>query len=223
MKRCVLLWLIVLALAVSATDSGASDIYYDDAVIEVTTSELHESTLGENILEVPYINSPKDSKGAASINAKIKDITSHYRTTVTEDTDASCTVLARPSTTEDYLNILIVGAIDPTALQFEDVYSFVYDKNTGKEITLEDAMTEDGLVNSDFEDSLAVWVKHEEALPKNKEYGKLTANNFTVEGFYMEEDGRRIYYLTSYVEFYEVQGDLQLLTYDDGTVSLVEL
>ncbi|MBE6682253.1 MAG: DUF3298 and DUF4163 domain-containing protein [Ruminococcaceae bacterium] len=138
---------------------------YDyDASIDVPYvlyEEVYESNALPSKIELIQLIADENNEEVNTINGEINELYEYYLYNYYYSDEESCDFLAWPTATDRYLNAVVTHIVYPTYGTYGDVTSWVYDKQTGKQYTLEEALadaniTREGLL-SQFDDAVSQW------------------------------------------------------------------
>ena len=135
MKKSILL--CVCALLLSACGKiNDSEAYLDvPEVIDLAGSDVKPGCL----IEVPQIMNTQN-KAAQAINAEILELSQTMQNTYMEDETMWCEMTAWPTATERYLNLTVLVQEYPSYGTSGQVLSWVYDKETGSQVQMDDVL-----------------------------------------------------------------------------------
>ncbi len=134
------------------------------AYIDVKLKCNEKNSYGEtSIIEIPQIFG-EENEEINRINKKMQDdYDSMYKEFVANADGWWCETVAIPTVTERYLNLTYLHNPYPTYGTYGDVYSCVYDKHTGKEVTIEEAYKMADVTENDFKQDIKQWLKENDS------------------------------------------------------------
>lgn len=154
-----------------------------------------------NYLELPMLALPAGEKNEAveAINAGLTQLGKQYDFTETDPGMARRCVLY-PSTTDRYISLVFFETSNDHSGNegYGTVYSWVYDKKEGVQVTEEDALalartTREALF-SDLEEAIANDPEDPRGLYPN------TPDPIDLQGFRIKADGKPVFYLSAYLD-----------------------
>ena len=240
--RSIFLWkkkrppvlVLILAVALIALCGGLVSCQERTQSVALVMDTQYYDTQG-NYIEIPALAMSADeqpTEGVAAINQALSQLKAEYQDILDGDVaDSSLSAaenhcLLYPSETQRYWNLLFFREEFHTDLNTGHVTSLVYDKETGQQVTLEEALelagqTEDGLCQ-------ALADQYDPTLGQDIPGADLCIQNQAVEGFRMGTDGTPIFYLTARVDDRDdtvsdfVSGSGNLYIWSGGTFTLYD-
>ena len=107
-------------------------------------------------IEVPQIMGSK-TKEAQAINAEIKELSQTMQDTYMTEEYMWCEITALPTETERYLNLTLLLKELPDYGIRSQVMSWVYDKENGSQVTMDDALAMAGTDSETITADIAYW------------------------------------------------------------------
>lgn len=232
-KRPPLPFLVLAIAAIALCGSLVSCQERTEPVTLVMDTQYYD-TQG-NYIEIPALAMSADTQptvGVNAINQALGQLKAEYQDILDGDIDSSSLSAAEnhcllyPSETQRYWNLLFFREVFRTDLNTGHVTSLVYDKETGQQVTLEEALelagqTADGLCQ-------ALADQYDPTLGQDIPGADLCIQNQTVEGFRMGADDQPIFYLTARVDDRDdtasdfVSGSDNLYIWSGGTFTLYD-
>ena len=240
--RSIFLWkkkrppvlVLILAVALIALCGGLVSCQERTQSVALVMDTQYYDTQG-NYIEIPALAMSADeqpTEGVAAINQALSQLKAEYQDILNGGiADSSLSAaenhcLLYPSETQHYWNLVFFREEFHTDLNTGHVTSLVYDKETGQQVTLEEALelagqTEDGLCQ-------ALADQYDPTLGQDIPGADLCIQNQVVEGFRMGTDGDPIFYLTARVDDRDdavsdfVSGSDNLYIWSDGTFTLYD-
>lgn len=149
----------------------------------------------ENYIEIPVLTG--SGEGVTAINEALAQLKADYQPILSGSlqTAEETHCLLYPSETERYLSLVLFREEYRTDLVSGHVTSLVYDKKTGQQVTLAQALelagqTEDGLCQ-------ALAQQFDPIVQKDNPDADVCIQNQALEGFRMGSDGQPVFYLTA--------------------------
>lgn len=243
------LWLMTLALLAVLTCGGLVSCQSHPPAPPTLVMEIQYYDNSGHWIELPALISPEGAQpdeGIASIQEALAELKEGYtqflsaqesgasaggEETMAGQSPPEC-LLFYPTETDRYLNLLFFQSDFTTDLNTGHVLSLVYDKETGQQVFLQDALTlagqtEDGLHQALAEQYAPELIQQSQSLTQYLSSGlppvDLSLQNPTLEGFRMGTDGQPIFYLTARVDdrddavYDAVSGADHLYIWSDGT------
>ena len=189
----------------------------------------------ENYVEIPALAMPagaEEDAGAAAINAALDALRAEYQPILDggagpdpyglDGVGNHC--LLYPSDTGRYLNLLFFREVMVTDLNTGHLLSLVYDKQAGKQVTLEEALSLAGETEQGLYDALSAQYAPE--LAEQMPDADLIFHSPALEAFRMGADGQPVFYLTARVDDRDdtvqdaVSGSGNLYVWADGSFTL---
>ena len=153
-----------------------------------------------NYIEIPALavsGTAQSSEGVTAINEALAQLKADYQSVLTgsAQTPGETHCLLYPSETDRYLNLVFFREAYRTDLSTGHVTTLVYDKGTGQQVTLAEALdlagqTEEGLCR-------ALADQYDPVVRKDNPDADVCIQNQALEGFRMGGDGQPIFYLTA--------------------------
>ncbi len=240
--RSIFLWkkkrppvlMLILAVALIALCGGLVSCQERTQSVTLVMDTQYYDTQG-NYIEIPTLAMSSDeqpTEGVTAINQALSQLKAEYQDILNGGiADSSLSAaenhcLLYPSETQRYWNLIFFQEESHTDLNTGHVTSLVYDKKTGQQVTLEEALelagqTEDGLCQ-------ALSDQYDPTLGQDIPGADLCIQNQVVEGFRMGTDGDPIFYLTARVDDRNdavsdfVSGSDNLYIWSDGTFTLYD-
>lgn len=176
-----------------------------------------------DILEIPMLVMPDGEtpdNGVKAINQALSGLKEEY-----QSSDYTQCILY-PTETDRYINLLFFQTYLHTDLNTGHVFSLVYDKEEGRQVTVEDALTLAGLTEQELYDALSA--QYDPQFAQQIPDAHIIIQNQALEGFRMDGDGQPIFYLTARsddadndVQDY-VSGGENLYIWSDGQFTMYE-
>ena len=188
-----------------------------------------------NYIEIPALAMSADeqpTEGVTAINQALSQLRAEYQDILDGDIDdfslstAENHCLLYPSETQRYWNLLFFREAFHTDLNTGHITSLVYDKETGQQVTLEEALELAGQTADGLYQALAD--QYDPTLGQDIPGADLCIQNQAVEGFRMGADGNPIFYLTARVDDRDdavsdfVSGSDNLYIWSGGTFTLYD-
>lgn len=199
----VLLLLPILLLIVLC--GGLVSCQNRGPAVSLVMDVQHYDALG-NYIEIPALAVSAEAQppqGVTDINQALAQLKQEYQPLLDGTLDASLSsrenhCLLYPTQTQRYWSLVLFREVFHTDLNTGHVTSFVLDRETGQQVTLEEALTLAGQT----EDSLcqALADQYDPTLNQDLPGADLCIQNQVVEGFRMGEDDQPIFYLTARVD-----------------------
>ncbi len=199
----VLLLLPILLLIVLC--GGLVSCQNRGPAVSLVMDVQHYDALG-NYIEIPALAVSAEAQppqGVTDINQALAQLKQEYQPLLDGTLDASLSsrenhCLLYPTQTQRYWSLVLFREVFHTDLNSGHVTSFVLDRETGQQVTLEEALTLAGQT----EDSLcqALADQYDPTLNQDLPGADLCIQNQVVEGFRMGEDDQPIFYLTARVD-----------------------
>ena len=201
--------LAICAGALVACRSGAGD-----AAAHIVMDTQYYNDRG-SILEIPQI-AGDDSPDALAINDALLERKAAYQSYMDDPYQSGtwCEVAAFPVTTERYLNLALLENVYPCYGTDGDLYAWVYDRQEGRSVTVEEALDLVGTTEDALRNAVA------EALAAGELPLPLDEDSFSIRGFRIEEGDN----VTFYLQGANVDGAegmdpwLGLYTWNNGTL-----
>lgn len=240
--RSIFLWkkkrppvlMLILAVALIALCGGLVSCQERTQSVTLVMDTQYYDTQG-NYIEIPTLAMSSDeqpTEGVTAINQALSQLKAEYQDILDGDlADSSLSAaenhcLLYPSETQRYWNLIFFQEESHTDLNTGHVTSLVYDKETGQQVTLEEALdlaeqTEDGLCQ-------ALAHQYDPTLGQDIPGADLCIQNQAVEGFRIGTDGNPIFYLTARVDDRDdtvsdfVSGSDNLYIWSDGIFTLYD-
>lgn len=204
-KRPPVLVLVLAAVLIALCGGLVSCQERTEPVTLVMDTQYYD-TQG-NYIEIPALAMSADTQptaGVTAINQALSQLKQEYQDIldgVVDDSSLSATenhCLLYPSETQRYWNLVFFREEFHTDLNTGHVTSLAYDKETGQQVTLEEALelagqTADGLCQ-------ALADQYDPTLGQDIPGADLCIQNQTVEGFRIGTDGTPVFYLTARVD-----------------------
>ena len=185
----------------------------------------------ENYIEIPALAMPDNAQppeGVTAINQALAQLKQDYQPVLdgSSQSGGENHCLLYPSETHRYLNLLFYRDEFHTDLNTGHIFSLVYDKRTGQQVTLENALEAAGQTADGLCQALAD--QYDPSLGKEVPGANLCIQNQVVEGFRMDTDGQPVFYLTARVDDRDdavsdfVSGSDNLYIWSDGAFTLFD-
>ena len=142
MKKEILILTALLLL--SGCNAGDSDAFLD---VPTVIDQPGTADKPGCLIEVPQIMGSKQPV-ALVINEEILELSKTLQNTYTEDEVMWCEMTAWPTETEQYLNLTVLVQEYPSYGTSGQVLSWVYDRKTGSQLLMDDALS---IVKTDME------------------------------------------------------------------------
>ena len=233
-KRPPVLVLVLTAVLIAMCGGLVSCQERTEPVTLVMDAQYYD-TQG-NYIEIPALAMSADTQptaGVTAINQALSQLKQEYQDIldgVVDDSSLSSTenhCLLYPTETQRYWNLVFFREEFHTDLNTGHVTSLVYNKETGQQVTLEEALELAGQTVDDLCQALAD--QYDPTLGQDIPGADLCIQNQTVEGFRMGADDQPIFYLTARVDDRNdtasdfVSGSDNLYIWSDGTFTLYDL
>lgn len=143
-----------------------------------------------SVLEIPQI-AGDDSPDAQAINDALLERKAAYQIYMDAPYQSGtwCEVAAFPVTTERYLNLALLENVYPCYGTDGDLYAWVYDRQEGRSVTVEEALDMANTTEDTLRDAVAEHLASGElSLP-------LDEASFSIQGFRIGEEGDVTFYL----------------------------
>ena len=143
-----------------------------------------------SVLEIPQI-AGDDSPDAQAINTALLERKAAYQIYMDAPYQSGtwCEVTAFPVTTERYLNLALLENVYPSYGTDGDLYAWVYDRQEGRSVTVEEALDMANTTEDTLRDAVAEHLASGElSLP-------LDEASFSIQGFRIGEEGDVTFYL----------------------------
>lgn len=228
-KRPPVLILVLVAVLIALCGSLVSCQSRGLAVSLVMDVQYYDTL--ENYIEIPALTVSADvqpTEGVTAINQALVQLKQDYQPVLdgSSQSNRENHCLLFPTETQRYLNLLFYRDEFHTDLNTGHITSLVYNKETGQQVTLEDALkladqTEEGLCQ-------ALADQYDPTLVQDVPGTDLCIQNQVVEGFRIGTDGQPIFYLTARVDDRDnavsdyVSGSDNLYIWADGTFTLYD-
>ncbi|WP_151075398.1 hypothetical protein [Flintibacter sp. KGMB00164] len=232
-KRPPVLVLVLAAVLIALCGGLVSCQERTEPVTLVMDTQYYD-TQG-NYIEIPALAMSADTQptaGVTAINQALSQLKQEYQDIldgVVDDSSLSSTenhCLLYPTETQRYWNLVFFREEFHTDLNTGHVTSLVYNKETGQQVTLEEALELAGQTVDDLCQALAD--QYDPTLGQDIPGADLCIQNQTVEGFRMGADGQPIFYLTARVDDRDdtasdfVSGSDNLYIWSNGTFTLYD-
>lgn len=232
-KRPPVLVLVLAAVLIALCGGLVSCQERTEPVTLVMDTQYYD-TQG-NYIEIPALAMSADTQptaGVTAINQALSQLKQEYQDILeggVDDSSLSATenhCLLYPTETQRYWNLVFFREEFHTDLNTGHVTSLVYDKETGQQVTLEEALELAGQTADDLCQALAD--QYDPTLGQDIPGADLCIQNQTVEGFRMGADGQPIFYLTARVDDRDdtasdfVSGSDNLYIWSNGTFTLYD-
>ena len=232
-KRPPVLVLVLAAVLIALCGGLVSCQERTEPVTLVMDTQYYD-TQG-NYIEIPALAMSADTQptaGVTAINQALSQLKQEYQNILDGNiygsslSDAENHCLLYPSETQRYWNLVFFREEFHTDLNTGHITSLVYNKETGQQVTLEEALELAGQTADDLCQALAD--QYEPTLGQDIPGADLCIQNQTVEGFRMGADDQPIFYLTARVDDRDdtasdfVSGSDNLYIWSDGTFTLYD-
>ena len=199
----VLLLLPILLLIVLC--GGLVSCQNRGPAVSLVMDVQHYDALG-NYIEIPALAVSAEAQppqGVTDINQALAQLKQEYQPLLDGTLDASLSsrenhCLLYPTQTQRYWSLVLFREVFHTDLNTGHVTSFVLDRETGQQVTLEEALTLAGQTENGLCQALAD--QYDPTLNQDLPGADLCIQNQVVEGFRMGEDDQPIFYLTARVD-----------------------
>ena len=143
-----------------------------------------------SVLEIPQI-AGDDSPDALAINEALLARKAQYQGYMDAPYQSGtwCEVTAFPVTTERYLNLALLENVYPSYGTDGDLYAWVYDRQEGRSVTVEEALDLAGTTEAALREAVA------EQLASGELSLPLDEASFSIRGFRIGEEGDVTFYL----------------------------
>lgn len=188
-KRGRALAAMAVALALCAGALVACQSGSDTATAHIVMDTQYYDDRG-SILEIPQI-AGDDSPDAQAINAALLERKAVYQVYMDDPYQSGtwCEVAAFPVTTERYLNLALLENVYPNYGTDGDLYAWVYDRQTHRSVTVEEALDLADTTEAALRDAVA------EALASGELPLPLDEDSFSIRGFRIGEEDDVTFYL----------------------------
>lgn len=213
---------LVSCKAQEAAQSGGSP--EAPAVPAIAMETQYYDTNG-NYIEIPTLVLPDgaEASGAiAAINAALDNLRSEYQLILKgAEYGTASYCLFYPSTTSRYLNLIFFQSTADYGCD-GDICSWVYDKKTGQQVTVEDALELAGTTWEDLCGGL------EQQIADDPEDSRSLYEPAKIVGFRVRTDGKVVFYLAAYVDWVDLGDDgfyddwYRLYIWEDGAYARYE-
>ena len=232
-KRPPVLVLVLAAVLIALCGGLVSCQERTEPVTLVMDTQYYD-TQG-NYIEIPALAMSADTQptaGVTAINQALSQLKQEYQDIldgVVDSASLSATenhCLLYPTETQRYWNLVFFREEFHTDLNTGHVTSLVYNKETGQQVTLEEALELAGQTADDLCQALAD--QYNPTLGQDIPGADLCIQNQTVEGFRMGADDQPIFYLTARVDDRDdtasdfVSGSDNLYIWSGGTFTLYD-
>lgn len=232
-KRPPVLVLVLAAVLIALCGGLVSCQERTEPVTLVMDTQYYD-TQG-NYIEIPALAMSADTQptaGVTAINQALSQLKQEYQNILDGNiygsslSDAENHCLLYPSETQRYWNLVFFREEFHTDLNTGHITSLVYNKETGQQVTLEEALELAGQTADDLCQALAD--QYDPTLGQDIPGADLCIQNQTVEGFRMGADDQPIFYLTARVDDRDdtasdfVSGSDNLYIWSDGTFTLYD-
>lgn len=232
-KRPPVLVLVLAAVLIALCGGLVSCQERTEPVTLVMDTQYYD-TQG-NYIEIPALAMSADTQptaGVTAINQALGQLKAEYQNILDGDIDSSSLSAAEnhcllyPSETQRYWNLVFFREEFHTDLNTGHVTSLVYNKETGQQVTLEEALELAGQTADDLCQALAD--QYNPTLGQDIPGADLCIQNQTVEGFRMGADDQPIFYLPARVDDRDdtasdfVSGSDNLYIWSGGTFTLYD-
>ena len=204
-----------------------------------------------NYIEIPTLGVPEGREpdaGVTALNQALGELKGEYAPLLSALEDRSAAYwsdmptfdnhcLLYPTQTDRFLNLVFFRERHTTDLNTGHVFTLVYDREEGRQVTLADALalagqTETGLCQALADQYASELVQQSQTLTRYQEPGavpvELALQNQTLEGFRIGEDGQPVFYLTARVDDRDdmvndaVSGSDNLYIWSEGSFRLYD-
>lgn len=227
----VLLLLPILLLIVLC--GGLVSCQNRGPAVSLVMDVQYYDTLG-NYIEIPALAVSAEARppqGVTDINEALAQLKQEYQFLLNGTLDSSLSsrenhCLLYPTQTQRYWSLVLFREVFHTDLNTGHVTSFVLDRKTGQQVTLEEALTLAGQTEDSLRQALAD--QYDPTLNQDLPGADLCIQNQVVEGFRMGEDDQPIFYLTARVDDRDdavsdfVSGADNLYIWSGGTFTLYD-
>lgn len=181
-----------------------------------------------DMIEIPLLVMPDGEEandGVNSINLALADLKEQYPS-IPNYPDSYNQWVLYPTETERYINLLFYHKCFFTDLNTGHVTSLVYDKEEGRQVTLEDALALAGLTEQGLYDALSA--QYDPQFAQEVPEARIVIQNHALEAFRMDGDGKPIFYLTARADDADdavqdyVSGGDYLYIWSDGRFTIYE-
>lgn len=232
-KRPPVLVLVLAAVLIALCGGLVSCQERTEPVTLVMDTQYYD-TQG-NYIEIPALAMSADTQptaGVTAINQALSQLKQEYQDILDGGVDSASLsatenhCLLYPIETQRYWNLVFFREEFHTDLNTGHITSLVYDKETGQQVTLEDALELTGQTADSLCQALAD--QYDPTLGQDIPGADLCIQNQTVEGFRMGADGQPIFYLTARVDDRDdtasdfVSGSDNLYIWSGGTFTLYD-
>jgi len=192
-------------------------VYEHDAQLSVVYTIYEEETVTQEGLysapsniELMQFHSEKENFAIDSMNQEINTLYQEYLYNYCYSDEEWCDFLAWPTFTDRYLNAVVTYISYPTYGTSGNVASWVYDKVTGDQYTLEQALIDAGMTEQKLLHDFNVSVKEE----NNK------AVSINSLAFRMLDNGKPQFIAGVEIEYFPSETWVSFMTWTDGKVEL---
>ena len=149
----------------------------------------------ENYIEIPVLTG--SGEGVTAINEALTQLKADYQPVLngSDQTPGENQCLLYPSETERYLSLVFFRTTYRTDLVTGHVTTPVYDKKTGQQVTLAQALELAGQTEEELCQALAQ--QFDPIVQQNNPDADVCIQNQALEGFRMGSDGQPVFYLTA--------------------------
>lgn len=188
------LWLMVLVGAVILLCGSLVSCQSQTQTVSLSMDTQYYDAK-ENYIEIPVLTG--SGEGVTAINEALTQLKADYQSVLdgSDQTSGETQCLLYPTETERYLSLVFFRTKYRTDLVTGHVTSLVYDKKTGQQVTLAQALelagqTEEGLCQ-------ALAQQFDPIVQKDNPDADVCIQNQALEGFRMGSDGQPVFYLTA--------------------------
>ena len=229
-------WLMLLTAAICLSCGSLVSCQTRPAGPELVMEVQHYDT-AENYIEIPALamsGGGEPDAGVTAINEALAELKNFYQPVLdgTAGTDGSDLMerenrcLLYPTETERYLCLTFFRDEYHIDLNTGRITSLVYDKETGRQVTLDDALELAGQDEAGLFQALAD--QYDPTLEQDVPGADLCIQDQTLEGFRMGAAGRPVFYLTARTDDRDdgvqdaVSGADNLYIWQDGSFTLYD-
>lgn len=199
-------WPIALALVLACGSLAACQQNEKIGPTLVMDTQYYDAS--ENYIEIPALVLPKEVEadpGVTAINEALEELKAEYVPLLTALEDGASPYMSGylfenhcllyPTDTGRYLCLTFLREEFHTDLNTAHVFTLVYDREAGQQVTLADALALAGQTEDELYRALAS--QYDPLLGEDVPGADLCIQNQALEGFRMGMDGQPVFYLTA--------------------------